>query len=281
MLAAALEEKSAASPTPAVLRAAAMAHRRAGDHAAAARLYRRIVESPSAQPVDRFLCAVFEDGAWQVPDLAAGTLPAPWVVLRDFLAPAERDRLLSFYLERELSFHPPKVADDERERELTFLKAPIDKDEGLRAAFDESLGDLCVRRFGDAMRGVAGRFGIATDTIEDGDLLFYLLAYRAGNAFPPHVDHTEPEGTRRLTLNAVYTFWREPRSFTGGDLLLFDTDADGTSYDAAAYTRMRPSANSLIVFPSDRYHAVTEIRSTDDTFVNGRFVLTGVLLRDV
>jgi len=279
-LASALEGKCDASPTPHVLRAAAMAHRRAGNRAAAATLYRRLLESGDADATDAYLCAVFEGRPWPPPGATDGTYPAPWVVVPEFLAPEEREGLLSFYVSHKDSFRRPTVGDGDEKRELNFLNAQIDRNPELRREFEDAVGEFCGRRFAEVFRSLAARFGIGMSSVEAEDLLFFLLAYGSGNSFHPHVDHTVPEGDRLMTLNAAYAFWREPRTFSGGDLLLFDTDADGTAYDATSYTRIAPSPNSLVVFPASRYHAVTAIRCTDEEFAGGRFVLTSVLLCD-
>ena len=82
----------------------------------------------------------------------------------------------------------------------------------------------------------------------------HALFYGNGDFFAPHND-TGPENTRRVTF--VYNLHRTPRSFQGGDLLLYDTyfRPDRDCHDteepcfAETYTRMIPEDNRLVIFP--------------------------------
>ena len=74
-------------------------------------------------------------------------------------------------------------------------------------------------------------------------------------------------------MTFVYYFHRQPRRFSGGDLLLFDTDPEQDAC-GAKYTRIAPSHNSILFFPSACYHQVLPVvcESSDDA---GRFTLNG------
>ena len=71
---------------------------------------------------------------------------------------------------------------------------------------------------------------------------------------------------------------REPKRFSGGDLLLYDTDLEADSGRRTAFSRIEPLQNSLVVFPSGYLHEVTSVECVTDDFGDGRFTVKGWLL---
>jgi len=109
--------------------------------------------------------------------------------------------------------------------------------------------------------------------------------YTDGGFYKPHRD-IGPNNTRRMTF--VYYLFTDPRDFSGGDLLLYDTNiVDSVEPHqprsdlrrpmfTTTYTRISPQANSLVIFPSEYFHEVSEMKSNNA--VSGeRYSLTGWL----
>lgn len=78
--------------------------------------------------------------------------------------------------------------------------------------------------------------------------------------------------TRKISF--VYYFHSVPKMFTGGELLLFDTQLAQDVYHPE-HTRIMPEHNSLVLFPSQYYHQVTPVACKADPFQHGRFTLNG------
>ena len=72
---------------------------------------------------------------------------------------------------------------------------------------------------------------------------------------------------------------RRPRRFSGGDLLLYDTDVDAKTGHTGAFSRITPLRNGIIFFPSNCYHQVTPVQCETDDFEDARWVLNGHVWR--
>ena len=101
-----------------------------------------------------------------------------------------------------------------------------------------------------------------------------MTAHHDGGFFKVHNDSVgESAPKRRITF--VYYFHVLPRRFTGGELLLFDTDLKEDEC-AARFTRIEPTHNSVVLFPSNWYHQVADVYCTDDDqLVDSRLSVNG------
>jgi Rps23 Pro-64 3,4-dihydroxylase Tpa1-like proline 4-hydroxylase len=113
---------------------------------------------------------------------------------------------------------------------------------------------------------------------EIGEFEVKVRAYLDGHFFRIHMDCPPKEvqiAHRRVSY--VYFFHKQPRAYTGGDLLLFDSDpvVDKTQYTTAGFTRIVPDNNSIIIFPSAYWHSVIPVSCPSKEFVDSRFVING------
>ena len=80
--------------------------------------------------------------------------------------------------------------------------------------------------------------------------------------------------TRAVTF--VYYCHREPRSFQGGELLIFGDDDNISDQEAShEQVRLSPSQNSIVFFPSNFLHEVLPISCTSGSFGDGRLTYNG------
>lgn len=91
-----------------------------------------------------------------------------------------------------------------------------------------------------------------------------------GGRFGPHRDCGGPAASRRLTF--IFYLHRQPKRFTGGDLLLHDEPGN-----TSGFTRIEPAHNSLIVFPASALHQVTPVKAPPGDLLDGRITLHGWL----
>lgn len=96
-----------------------------------------------------------------------------------------------------------------------------------------------------------------------------LRAYHNGEYFRVHQD-----GGKGRKISYTYFFHPEPIRFSGGELVVFDTDTSNTSFNHA-FTRILPKRNSVFFFPSHYFHAVLPVEMQDDDFMSARFVING------
>jgi SM-20-related protein len=103
-----------------------------------------------------------------------------------------------------------------------------------------------------------------------------LTAHNHGHYFRLHNDNgSERDETRMLTY--VYYFNREPKAFTGGELLLYDTQWQGQYVYSKLenFQTIEPLNNKIIFFYSGLMHEVLPISCPSKRFADSRFTING------
>ena len=113
--------------------------------------------------------------------------------------------------------------------------------------------------------------------LESHEIELNLTAHRDGDFFRVHMDGDPVDSDRRLSY--VYYFHRQPRRFSGGDLLLYDTNRQKNGFRPGVFTRIEPLHNSIVFFPSDCYHEITPVSGAQD-FADARFTVNGWFLKE-
>ena len=218
--------------------------------------------------------------SWADSVLAPGALPAPpageravpFAQIANFLSPAERERLWATTLAG--GYRPARMGRDTLDssrRDAAIAEPPTRRTvrrwflPKLRAALAVALA-----RLGGDSRGL---------NAEDAQAYGFELqvtAHHAGGYYTCHADNRGIFRARRVSY--VYYYHHEPRRFAGGDLLLYDTDYDAQDASLRAYTRLSPPDNTLVLFPSDSYHEITQVAPASGetlAFGDGRFTVNG------
>ena len=265
----ALRRALAARPhdVPTLVRLGAV-QRGKGELAAALETYRRITGLCPGHPEASWLSAVLDGAA--LPDVPApeDTSAVPFVRMTDFFPRERCDDLLALVTAGRERFVPARIGGG---------KVSPDMRHALVA-------DPRIRRevrawFVPRLRGVVEAVLARLPPVHD------LGAYRVeldvtahpdGHFYKAHRDWHEENSPHRRISYAWY-FYREPRRFSGGDLLLHDTDRETGGFRTAAFTRIAPLHNSIVFFPSDRYHQITPVHGDGDDFGDGRFTVNGWL----
>lgn len=91
------------------------------------------------------------------------------------------------------------------------------------------------------------------------------LAYGDGSFFLRHSDFTSVTlYPRRLTW--IYYFFKEPQSFTGGQLIFYKNDEE--------VARITPRSGMLVAFRADTVHEATLVSLKSQNFEDYRFAIT-------
>ena len=101
-----------------------------------------------------------------------------------------------------------------------------------------------------------------------------LNVYRRGVGFVRHTDAGSQDGMDTREITFLYYFYQDPKAFAGGDLALFDTNRKQGDC-GVGFSRINITNNSLLFFPSDCWHQVTQLKSAGESFYSGRFTLNG------
>ena len=92
-----------------------------------------------------------------------------------------------------------------------------------------------------------------------------LVAHPDGGFGTCHRDSLVP-------LQGICYFHRTPRPFTGGDLLLWDTEVETGRYgDVFGCSRIEPAAGSIGFYPGAYVHEVIPVACEPDDFTAARF----------
>ena len=249
--------------------------RRRGDFPGALKAYRRLRAVAPDDATAAWSIAVL--GGARLPDAGPpGCRAAPFVRMTNFLSPAACDRLLAEVLAASERFVPAQVLRPNESRGVVDRK--------LRNASRFGRADLrswFVPKLHGVLPEVLGR--LRMEHLDVGHIELDVTVHRRGDFFVAHRDndaaHRDEEAIRRLLhlrtrkLSYVYYFYRDPRPFAGGDLLLYDaTDAGRKPH--AAFSRIDPTRNSIVFFPSDCWHEVTPVACGDE-LEDGRFTVNG------
>lgn len=226
--------------------------------------YRRVV---SLRPEDAkafWLVAVLSGK--ELPDTPAPGRPVPFVYQTDFLPPRRCAALLALAQANRERFEPGAVGSS-RAVNPAVRKALVEQnatvkevrpwfETHLRKAFSEALPRMGMCE--------PGQYRVEMS----------MSAHRGGDFFAKHIDNAT-RATRARMVSFAYYFHREPRRFSGGELLLHDSDSD-----ACAFTRIEPRRNSIVFFPSWCTHQITPIENDLDDFDGARFAIHGWLRTD-
>jgi Rps23 Pro-64 3,4-dihydroxylase Tpa1-like proline 4-hydroxylase len=102
-----------------------------------------------------------------------------------------------------------------------------------------------------------------------------LTATNDGQFFRRHKDD-DSDSVRSRVLTFVYYFFREPKSFQGGALRLYDAQIDERGrVTPGDYQTIHPVQNQIVFFPSDCLHEVLPVECESGRFSDGRFTVNG------
>lgn len=105
---------------------------------------------------------------------------------------------------------------------------------------------------------------------------FRLDRYGDGDFFSAHNDRGGESPQRVLAW--IWYFWFPPRRFEGGELFLYDWDADRGGPSSGG-TAVRPQLNQLVVLPAHSWHEILPVRCPDPAWEAARFTLHGWICR--
>jgi cephalosporin hydroxylase len=246
------EERLRAEPeNREALRSLAEVYRKQGnlpDRAAAA--YERLCQ---LNPEDReagYLQALMAGKEWA--EAPAGIAAAPFVLTRDFLPRGFHDSLLRFFTSARQRF------------ELGSLSNDWEGKKRFKECFAEALVGIAPRLHQEPIQAVSANLRVRA--YQDGHFL------KMQRDIPP-----KSRALRRRVLSFVYFLHQHPRSFEGGQVLLFDSDVETGGCVRERFTTVVPEDNVLVVFPSSTYHCVLPVRCTSAEFADSSFVIHGLV----
>jgi SM-20-related protein len=192
----------------------------------------------------------------------------PVITFDEFLVAQEWRALLDFTLSSEPQFVATEVIGSHGEGRL-------DRDyRRSRVLFD--LGrfrDIFTERLTTFLPQVLMRTG--HPPFELASIETQLTSTNNSEFFRVHTDNDATQVNSRV-ITFVYFFHREPRTFVGGELRIYDSYREGNRTLAVGpYRVVYPLQNQIMFFPSGVLHEVLPVGCPGGAFCDSRFTVNG------
>src|SRR5262245_48841221 len=211
-----------------------------------------------------YLLAVLEGRALPAEPPPGERYVCPFVRVDAFLTDAEHSALLEFIARQHTSAIASKVRADEYEPDTRRSKlVPHGETRAVKRWFAPKIRRLLPE--------ILPR--LSSDHMDACRIELQMTVHNDGDRYNLHSDdHEADDDPRRLSY--VYYFHEQPKRFTGGDLLLYDSDLVHRQC-RSGFTRLEPLDNSIVFFPSAYFHQVTPIQCATRDDRHGRFTVNG------
>jgi Rps23 Pro-64 3,4-dihydroxylase Tpa1-like proline 4-hydroxylase len=189
-------------------------------------------------------------------------IPSPYALIDDFLSPSQLNDLLRYSISKQSEFIPTtnSASDPNYRRSFYLMHFP-------------EFSELIIKLVRKITPQIITHLDINNFAI--GQIESQMTAHNHGNYYKIHNDNGSPDcATRELTY--VYYYYREPKPFTGGELVIYDSKIEN-GYSVAADSRkvIQPTNNTIIFFPSGCMHEVLPVSCPTEYFADSRFTING------
>lgn len=196
---------------------------------------------------------------------------AKFIKFLNFLTPQEHRNMLEWVRKYENAFESSKSSskDDNHRRSLVMLLTP-------------EAEDLIAKRITPIVRLATKKLSCSSLNLDK--IEAQVTAHNDGSYYKLHNDNGMPPLDKR-ELSYVYYFNREPKAFSGGELLLYDEKIDknieGDRFlKADSFKLIEPTNNSIIFFYSRYWHQVLPVNCQKHNFADSRFTINGWIWKD-
>ncbi|BAZ39571.1 prolyl 4-hydroxylase alpha subunit [Calothrix sp. NIES-4101] len=199
-------------------------------------------------------------------DIKAEILPSEYIQIDNFLTPEEHKKLIKYVLKRKSQFLTTNTStnDANYRRSMALYSFP-------------EFSELILKKIRERIPEILNKFGISPFTISQ--IESQLTSHNDGNYYKVHNDNGSPETASR-ELTYVYYFYQEPKPFTGGELLIYDSKIENNFYvQAKSYKTVEPRNNSIVFFLSRYMHEVLPVSCPSKNFADSRFTINGWVRR--
>jgi Rps23 Pro-64 3,4-dihydroxylase Tpa1-like proline 4-hydroxylase len=192
----------------------------------------------------------------------AEIIPSPYALIDDFLSTSQLNDLLRYSISKQSEFIPTtNSASDPNYRRSFYL-----------THFPE-FSELMIQ----LVRKIAPQIitHLAINNFVIGQVESQMTAHNHGNYYKIHNDSGSPDSASRV-LSYVYYYNREPKAFTGGELVIYDSKIEnGYSVGAKSHKIIQPTNNTIVFFPSHCMHEVLPVSCPTEYFADSRFTING------
>jgi Rps23 Pro-64 3,4-dihydroxylase Tpa1-like proline 4-hydroxylase len=194
------------------------------------------------------------------------SLTSQFVQIDNFLTKEETSLLLDYVLQNESEFVPTSTSTNDLNyrRSMTIYSFP-------------EFSQLITKRIKAILPDVFRKLNLESFPISE--IETQLTSHNDGNYYKIHNDNGSTDtATREFTY--VYYFYREPKAFSGGELLIYDSKIENNFYvNADTFHTVEPRNNSIVFFLSRYLHEVLPVSCPSQAFADSRFTINGWVRR--
>lgn len=173
----------------------------------------------------------------------------------DFLETGLSDRYLRTIFQMKDQFVPATVSTEVEAHKSEYRSALV--------CYNPMFGKTLAEIITGVLPDVCERLEVPEPIYRDIDLELQVTAHGNNCYYKTHNDNGSPDTCKRV-LSYVYYLHRQPKSFTGGELKIYDTKT----------ITVEPDHNKLVFFPSHLMHEVLPV-SCEENFIDYRFTVNG------
>lgn len=201
-------------------------------------------------------------------EIASPILPSVCAQIEQFLPPDLATQIYEYALKRQADFVTTSTSNSKTDyRQSLFLP------------YFPEYADLIKQRVRAVLPDVLQHLQL--DAFEVDDIEAQLTTHNDGNYYKVHNDNGSADTASR-ELTYVYYFYREPKAFRGGELVVYDSKIENNFYVAAETSQqIQPLNNSIVFFLSRYLHEVLPVVCPSQKFADGRFTINGWIRRKV
>lgn len=200
------------------------------------------------------------------PENTGSDLISRYAVINNFLTASENQQLFDYVCQKRANFVPTTTSTNAENYRLSMVLH----------SFPE-FREIIVEKVKKVMPDVMSKLNLTPFSV--GEVESQLTLHNDGNFYKVHNDNGSPDTATRI-LTYVYYFHREPKPFTGGELIIYDSKVEGKYFvKADTFKTIEPRNNSVVFFLSRYMHEVLPVSCRSQDFADSRFTINGWVRR--
>lgn len=190
---------------------------------------------------------------------------APFFVKRNFFPKEVRNYIYNYALEHQSDFFVAPVYG------VGFSEIDMEKRDQIIYFPDGNFKQIFLDAISPLFTTIRKQLNVSKSEVSKFDMQMSSTGnHQYGKA---HSDMPIKDNMDYLSkISFVYYFHKTPKVFTGGDLLVYDTQV-GSHQFVEQYTRFTTEDNLIVGFPSSFMHEITKVNSPSTKFEDSRFAV--------
>jgi Rps23 Pro-64 3,4-dihydroxylase Tpa1-like proline 4-hydroxylase len=185
-----------------------------------------------------------------------------YVQINHFLSPEMLGKLMDYVTGHELEFTPSSTSTGKLGYRQSCVHQPS-------ANFPEDI----IATIRSTLPQVLSELGVQPFPIAQVEV--QVTAHHENNFYKIHRDNDSLTTASRV-ITYVYYFFRDPKPFTGGELLIYNTELNGNQTNQSpSFQKIEPYNNSIVFFLSSSLHEVLPVKCSSQAFADSRFTVNG------